>query len=62
MRCGADGPNAEPVVARLRMRMRAEAGAPLTIGRATAAPGIDPMTLIDLAKSDRREIPVSEPG
>ncbi len=57
----ADGPNAEPVVARLRLRMRTEAKAPMSIGRATAAPGIDPMTLIDLAKADRREIPAPDP-
>ena len=34
----------------------------MTIGRAAAAPGIDPMTLIDLAQADRREIPAPEPG
>lgn len=52
----ADGPSAEPAVARLRLRLRADAKAPLSIGRATAAPGIDPLALIDLAKADRREI------
>ncbi len=50
----ADGPSAEPAVARLRLRLRAESPSALGIGRATAAPGIDPMELIDLAKSDRR--------
>lgn len=55
----ADGPSAEPAVARIRLRLRADAPAPLWIGRATAAPGIDPMTLIDLAKADRREIEAS---
>jgi len=52
----ADGPSAEPAVARLRLRMRTEAKAPLMIGRATAAPGIDPRTLIELAKADRQEV------
>jgi hypothetical protein len=49
----ADGPSAEPAVARLRLRLRADGPAPLSIGRATAAPGVDPMTLIELAMSDR---------
>jgi GGDEF domain-containing protein len=54
----ADGPSAEPVVARLRLRLRSDSPWPLSMGRATAAPGVDPMTLIDLAKADRREIVV----
>ena len=57
----ADGPSAEPAVARLRLRLRADAPAPLSIGRATAAPGVDPMTLIDLAKSDRRPVEPLDP-
>jgi hypothetical protein len=52
----ADGPSAEPAVARLRLRLRSEGPGPLRIGRATAPPGIDPATLIDLATADRREI------
>lgn len=52
----ADGPSAEPAVARLRLRLRADAPTPLSVGRATAAPGVDPMTLIDLAKADRRTV------
>jgi len=52
----ADGPSAEPVVARLRLRLRSDAPWPMSMGRATAAPGVDPMTLIDLAKADRQEI------
>jgi hypothetical protein len=52
----ADGPSAEPAVARLRLRLRGDSPAPLSIGRATAAPGVDPMTLIDLAKADRRTV------
>lgn len=52
----ADGPSAEPAVARLRLRLRADAPTPLSVGRATAAPGVDPTTLIDLAKSDRRPV------
>jgi hypothetical protein len=52
----ADGPSAEPAVARLRLRMRAETKVPLMVGRATAAPGIDPRTLIDIAKADRQEV------
>lgn len=58
----ADGPSAEPVVARLRLRLRADAPAPLQIGRATAAPGIDPLGLIDLAKADRRVLQVESAG
>jgi GGDEF domain-containing protein len=52
----ADGPSAEPAVARLRLRLRADAPTALSVGRATAAPGVDPTTLIDLAKSDRRPV------
>ena len=62
----ADGPSAEPAVARLRLRLQADGPAPLSIGRATAAPGVDPMTLIDLAMSNRRPVkplpPAHEPG
>ena len=62
----ADGPSAEPAVARLRLRLQADGPAPLSIGRATAAPGVDPMTLIDLAMSDRRRVkprpPEHQPG
>lgn len=57
----ADGPSAEPALARLRLRLRAEAPVSLSIGRATAAPGIDPRSLIDLAKADRRELTIA-PG
>lgn len=57
----ADGPSAEPAVARLRLRLRAESPSALAIGRATAAPGIDPMELIDLAKSDRRTMEPLKP-
>ena len=52
----ADGPSAEPAVARLRLRLKADSPLPLMIGRATAAPGVDPTTLIELAKADRRPI------
>lgn len=58
----ADGPSAEPAVARLRLRLRAEAKVPLLIGRATAAPGIDTRTLIDLAKADRVEVSLTSEG
>ena len=52
----ADGPSAEPAVARIRLRLRSDAGQTVYVGRATAAPGVDPRTLIDLAKADRREL------
>ncbi len=55
----ADGPSAEPAVARLRLRLRSGAPWPMSMGRATAAPGVSTTTLIDLAKADRREIVIA---
>ena len=52
----ADGPSAEPAVARLRLRLIGELPGPASVGRATAAPGIAPDVLVDLARSDQRPL------
>ncbi len=52
----ADGPNSEPALARLRMRLRSEGFGDLLMGRAAAAPGIAAVDLLGLARGDRRTI------
>src|SRR5262249_17214838 len=52
----ADGPEAEPAVARIRLRLRGD-GAGATRGRgAPAAPGIAPEELMGLAEADCRPL------
>ena len=53
----ADGPSAEPALARVRLRLRREglAGA-ASMGRAAAAPGIAAEDLLELARADRRPL------
>lgn len=53
----ADGPSAEPALARVRLRLRREglAGA-ASMGRAAAAPGIAAEDLLALARADRRPL------
>jgi hypothetical protein len=51
-----DGPNAEPVLARVRLRLRNLVKAEITMGRAAAQAGLDAEMLMSLARSDRRSI------
>lgn len=52
----ADGPEAEPALARMRLRLRDERALHLSMGRAAAAPGIDAISLMELARSDMRSL------
>lgn len=52
----ADGPNSEPALARLRLRLRSEGFGAVRMGRAAAAPGIGATDLLALARDDRRAI------
>ena len=52
----ADGPNSEPALARLRMRLKADGLARTSMGRAAPAPGIDARALLLLARQDLRPI------
>lgn len=52
----ADGPNSEPALARLRMRLRAEDLGAVRMGRAAPAPGVPAQLLLDLAHEDARPI------
>ena len=53
----ADGPKAEPALARIRLRLKAEGVRGIAMGRATPAPGIGAEALIGLAHGDIRAIP-----
>ena len=55
-----DGPNSEPALARLRMRLRSEGMGAALLGRAAPAPGISAADLLALARSDRQ--PISRGG
>ena len=48
----ADGPNSEPALARLRMRLRSEGLSGVSMGRAAPAPGIGAPDLLALARDD----------
>jgi hypothetical protein len=48
----ADGPNSEPALARLRMRLRGEGLSGASMGRAAPAPGIRADVLLALARDD----------
>jgi GGDEF domain-containing protein len=50
----ADGPRAEPALARIRLRLRGEREATVRMGRAVAAPGLDAGTLLEIACADRQ--------
>ena len=52
----ADGPNSEPALARLRMRLRGEGLSGASMGRAAPAPGIGADELLALARDDLRPI------
>jgi hypothetical protein len=52
----ADGPNSEPALARLRMRLRSEGMAGALMGRAAPAPGISAGDLLALARADLQPI------
>ncbi len=52
----ADGPNSEPALARLRMRLRSEGMGGALMGRAAPAPGITADDLLALARADRQPI------
>ena len=56
----ADGPNSEPALARLRMRLKADGLARTSMGRAAPAPGIGPHELLALAREDLS--PISSGG
>src|SRR5205085_4256771 len=47
----ADGPRAEPALARIRLRLRGEREATVRMGRAVAAPGVDAGTLLEIASA-----------
>jgi hypothetical protein len=51
-----DGPNSEPALARLRLRLRAERRNDLAMGRAAPPPGIGAEDLLLLARADCRPI------
>lgn len=51
-----DGPNCEPALARLRLRLRREGFGEALMGRASPAPGISAADLLDLARGDRRAV------
>ena len=51
-----DGPNSEPALARLRMRLRSEGLGAALMGRAAPAPGITADDLLALARADRQPI------
>jgi GGDEF domain-containing protein len=52
----ADGPNSEPALARLRLRLRAERLNAVLMGRAAPPPGIGAADLLTLARDDCRPI------
>lgn len=52
----ADGPNSEPALARIRMRLRGEGLSGASMGRAAPAPGIGAPDLLALAQDDLRPI------
>ena len=54
-----DGPNCEPALARLRMRLRREGFGEALMGRASPAPGVSAPMLLELARGDLR--PVARP-
>jgi len=56
-----DGPNSEPALARLRLRLRSEGFGAVLMGRAAAAPGISAADLLALAREDRRVISYGSP-
>lgn len=58
----ADGPNSEPALARLRMRLRGEGLSGVSMGRASPAPGIAAPDLMALARDDLRPIAGRRPA
>ncbi|WP_217913644.1 hypothetical protein [Miltoncostaea marina] len=52
----ADGPNSEPALARLRMRLRREGFGGVLMGRAAPPPGASAELLLELVRSDLRPI------
>jgi hypothetical protein len=52
----ADGPSAEPALARLRMRLRGQTQIAVEMGRAAAPPGVEPDVLAELARTDLRPL------
>lgn len=52
----ADGPNSEPALARLRMRLKREGFGGVLMGRAAPAPGVSARLLLDLVREDLRPI------
>lgn len=51
-----DGPNCEPPLARLRLRLRREGLGEVLMGRAAPAPGISAADLLELVRADRRPV------
>lgn len=51
-----DGPSAEPALARVRLRLRNQVKADITMGRAAAQPMATAADLMDLARGDLRSI------
>lgn len=52
----ADGPTAEPALARIRLRLRREGVRGVAMGRATPAPGISAADLVSLAHANCRSV------
>jgi len=48
-----DGPSVEPVLARLRLRLKGVLPGRTRMGRAAAAPGVGAEDLLELARADR---------
>ncbi|MGD9572208.1 MAG: hypothetical protein AB7V62_10005 [Thermoleophilia bacterium] len=51
-----DGPNCEPALARLRLRLRREGFGSALMGRASPAPGLPASMLLELARGDQRVV------
>ncbi len=51
-----DGPGCEPALARLRLRLRREGFGSALMGRASPAPGIGSLDLLELARGDFRAV------
>lgn len=51
-----DGPNCEPPLARLRLRLRREGFGEVTMGRAAPPPGVSAADLLELVRAERTPV------